>query len=77
MTTITFDASESLLQELNYFANAKQKSLNSLLTEVIQNYLESEEDAEDLAIIKARENDAVVSHESVVARLKAYGILKR
>lgn len=75
MTTITFDISESLAQELHYFANAKQKSLNVLLTEMVQNYLSSEEDAEDLAIIEARKNDAVVSHESVVARLKADGIL--
>ncbi len=76
MTTITFDASESLAQELQYFAQAKQKSLNSLLTEVLQNYLNSEENDDDyLAIVKARENDAVVSHESVIARLKADGIL--
>ena len=76
MTTITFDASESLAQELQYFAQAKQKSLNSLLTEVLQNYLNSEENDDDyLAIVKARENDAVVSHESVIARLKVDGIL--
>ncbi len=73
MTTISFDASESLLQELNYFAKAKEKSLNSLLIEVIQNYLESEEDAEDLAIIKGRENEPSSSMEDVVMRLKANG----
>ncbi len=73
MTTITFDTSESLAQELHYFANAKQKSLNALLTEVIQNYLNSEEDEEDLALIKARETEPCSSLEDVVIRLKANG----
>jgi hypothetical protein len=73
MTTITFDTSESLAQELHYFANAKQKSLNVLLTEMVQNYLNSEEDEEDFALIKARENEPCSSLEDVVMRLKANG----
>ncbi|MEI6747086.1 MAG: hypothetical protein WCL34_14070 [Methylococcaceae bacterium] len=73
MTTITFDTSESLAQELHYFAQTKQKSLNSLLTEVLQNYLSSEEDSEDLALIKARENEPSSSLDDVIMRLKANG----
>ena len=73
MTTITFDTSELLAQELHYFANAKHKSLNVLLTEMVQNYLNSEEDAADLALIKARENEPCSSLEDVVVRLKANG----
>ncbi len=76
MTTLTFDVSESLAQELQHFAQAKQKPLNALLIDVIQTYLNAEEDDDDdLAIVKERENDAVVSHEAVIARLKADGIL--
>jgi|GEM_PF-4024593 len=41
MTTITFDASESLAQELQYFAQAKQKSLNETLNEIVQMYFSS------------------------------------
>ncbi len=73
MTTITFDTSESLAQELHYFANAKYKSLNVLLTEMLQNYLSSEEDATDLVLIKARENESCSSLEDVIMRLKANG----
>jgi hypothetical protein len=51
----------------------KQKSLNALLTEVIQNYLNSEEDEEDLALIEARETEPCSSLEDVVMRLKANG----
>ncbi|MDD2863417.1 MAG: hypothetical protein PHC99_01655 [Methylococcales bacterium] len=76
MTTITFDASESLAQELQYFAQTKQKSLNAFLIEALQTYLNSQEEDDDYsAVVKERENDAVVSHESVIARLKADGIL--
>jgi predicted PolB exonuclease-like 3'-5' exonuclease len=38
MITITFDASESLAQELEYFAQTKQKSLNETLNEIVQAY---------------------------------------
>ncbi len=76
MTTITFDTSESLAQELHYFAEAKHKSLNVLLTEMLQNYLSSEEDAADLALVKARENEPCSSLEDVIMRLKADGKTK-
>lgn len=73
MTTITFDASESLAQELQYFAQAKQKSLNAFLVDALQTYLNSEEDLDDLALIKARESEPCSSLEDVVMRLKANG----
>jgi predicted transcriptional regulator len=73
MTTITFDASESLAQELQYFAQTKQKSLNAFLIDALQTYLNSQEDLDDLALIKARENEPCSSLEDVVMRLKANG----
>ena len=50
MTTITFDTSESLAQELQYLARAKHKSLSETLNDIVRAYFEKNTDTFDSVV---------------------------
>ncbi len=57
MTTITFDTSESLAQELQYLARAKHKSLSETLNDIVRAYFEKNTKASKLDEMKSCQHD--------------------
>jgi predicted DNA-binding protein len=72
---LTLNLNHETEQQLNAFASSKNESIERIITEALKLYAEEQEDLECLAIIKAREHEPTISHEDVMQRLKADGLL--
>jgi predicted transcriptional regulator len=72
---LTINLNNETEQQLNAFASLKNESIERIITEALKLYAEEQEDLECLAIIKTREHEPTVSHDDVIQRLKADGLL--
>jgi predicted DNA-binding protein len=72
---LTLNLNRETEQQLNALASLKNESVERIITEALKLYAEEQEDLECLAIIEARANEPTISHDDVIQRLKADGLL--
>lgn len=72
---LTINLNNDTEQQLNAFASLKNESIERIITEALKLYAEEQEDLECLAIIEARNHEPTASHDDVIQRLKADGLL--
>ena len=72
---LTLNLDSTVEQELNALACSKNESVEQVITEALRLYAEEQQDLTDLAAIKAREHQPTLSHDEVIERLTADGLL--
>jgi len=72
---LTLNLNSEIEQKLNAFASLKNESIEHIITDALRLYAEEQEDLECLAIIEAREHEPTISHDDMIQRLKADGLL--
>jgi hypothetical protein len=72
---LTLNLNSEVERKLNVLASLKNESMERIVTDALRLYTEELEDLECLSVIEARINEPSISHDDVIQRLKADGLL--